>query len=148
MAICDRIRELRLEIDISQKELAERTGINKSTISDYEMGKKLPTAQTILQLVKFFGVDANYLLQDEMAEVRARNSNIELSKGEEKAVMMYRELDDYGKDVVDTILEKEHSRTVQQRENDGKPTREDMHKELDRLLDLEKGDESPESKPG
>lgn len=144
MAICDRIRELRLEIDISQKELAEKTGINKSTISDYEMGKKLPTAQTILQLVKFFGVDANYLLQDEMAEVRARNSNIELSKEEEKAVMMYRELDDYGKDVVDTVLEKEHSRTVQQRENGGKPTREDMHKELDRLLDLEKGDESPE----
>ena len=53
---------LRKENALSQKELAERTGISQSTIAKIEIGRNEATSNTIRKLADFFNVTADYLL--------------------------------------------------------------------------------------
>ena len=57
-----RIRDLREDRDIKQAELAEATGINQQTISNYETGKTIPDAYALIRLADFFGVSVDYLI--------------------------------------------------------------------------------------
>ncbi len=58
----NRIRDLREDMDLRQSDLAERTGIDQRTISNYETGKTVPDAYALIRLADFFGVSIDYLL--------------------------------------------------------------------------------------
>lgn len=58
----NRIRDLREDRDLRQSDLAERTGIDQRTISNYETGKTLPDAYALIKLADFFGVSIDYLV--------------------------------------------------------------------------------------
>ncbi len=58
----NRIRELREDRDLRQIDVAEKTGIDQKTISNYETGKTLPDSYAIVRLAEFFGVTCDYLL--------------------------------------------------------------------------------------
>lgn len=62
MRFKDRIKELRLEKNISQMDLALATGISQSAIAKWELGKTEPTATAIITLARFFGETTDYLL--------------------------------------------------------------------------------------
>lgn len=63
MNFASRLKELRLEKNLTQAELAEQVGINYSTLSDYERGdKKDPYVSTLKTLANFFGVSIDYLI--------------------------------------------------------------------------------------
>lgn len=57
-----RIKELRLQKNISQMELAKATGISQSAIAKWELGKTEPTASAIIILAEFFDETTDYLL--------------------------------------------------------------------------------------
>lgn len=56
------VKSLRLERGWSQQEVADRVGLNKMTISQYENGKRKPSFEVIEALAEIFHVDMNYLL--------------------------------------------------------------------------------------
>lgn len=56
-----RIKELRWDMGITQKQLAEATGIGYSTIQGYEQGTGIPSEQYTRKLAKFFNVSEEYL---------------------------------------------------------------------------------------
>lgn len=58
----NRIRDLREDRDLRQCDLAEHTGIDQRTISNYETGKTLPDAYALIKLADFFGVSIDYLV--------------------------------------------------------------------------------------
>ncbi len=58
----DKLRELRKEKNIPQEELANLFGVNKSTISAWEVNKAQPSYETLIKLANYFGVTPNYLL--------------------------------------------------------------------------------------
>lgn len=58
----NRIRELREDRDLRQIDVAEETGIDQRTLSNYETGKTNPDSYAIIQLAKFYGVSTDYLL--------------------------------------------------------------------------------------
>ena len=58
----NRIRDLREDLDMRQSDLAEKTGIDQRTISNYETGKTLPDAYALIKLADFFGVSIDYLV--------------------------------------------------------------------------------------
>ena len=62
MKFQERIKELRLQLNMSQMDLAKATGISQSAIAKWELGKTEPTASAILTLAKFFDESADYLL--------------------------------------------------------------------------------------
>ncbi len=59
MNIGERLKELRLEYGLSQ---AKETGLTQSSIFYWEKGLKIPTAQAVVILAKYFGVTTDYLL--------------------------------------------------------------------------------------
>lgn len=62
-----RIRELREAKGIQQKELAIDLCVSQPTISDWESGRKIPSAKSTLKIADYFGVSIDYLLgRDEL----------------------------------------------------------------------------------
>ena len=56
-----RFKELRLERDLSLRDLGERIGLNYSTIACYETGKREPNIETLKKLTSFFEVSLDYI---------------------------------------------------------------------------------------
>lgn len=58
----ERLRELRLEKGLTQKQLAIEIGNAQSAIVYWEANKQEPTISALKKLCKFFDVSADYLL--------------------------------------------------------------------------------------
>ena len=107
MAFKDRLKEARIAGGLTQKQLAEKLGIGGTTVTGYEKGNSEPNVNTIGKIMEILHVDANVLWQDEMRDLDAKK----FTASELKMVKKYRRLDEHGKDMVDTVLEKELERT-------------------------------------
>ncbi len=56
-----RIKKLREDLLLDQKQLANILGVSQPTISDWETGRKVPSTQSAEKLANFFGVSMDYL---------------------------------------------------------------------------------------
>ena len=73
MTIRDRIFEKLDELNMTQKEFSERTGIAQTTISDWRKKRTNPTAEKIMVICKTLGVTPEWLLSG--VETRGTRSN-------------------------------------------------------------------------
>ena len=62
MGYKERIKELRVSKNLSQMQLAIKTGLSQSAIAKWELGKTEPTASAIISLAKFFNETTDYIL--------------------------------------------------------------------------------------
>lgn len=107
MAFEDRLKEARLQKGYTQEQIAEKIGVAKSTYTGYEKGTREPNVNTIGKLMKEFGVDANFLWQDDTT------FPFELTYDEmENLVKKYRKLDPYGQETIDIALDRETTRVT------------------------------------
>ena len=60
--ISQRIRELRLANELTQKELSDYLGLTPKMISFYELGQRVPPSDILLKLAEKFQVSTDYLL--------------------------------------------------------------------------------------
>lgn len=58
----ERLRELRKQKNLTQKQLADLIGTKNSIISFYEVGDRLPSPEVIIKLASVLHVSADYLL--------------------------------------------------------------------------------------
>jgi len=75
------LQDRRLELDLSQQEVADRAGIHRTLVSDYERDsapERVPSASTLHGLAKALNVPAELMFQ--WAEVRYPQVEIGLSK--------------------------------------------------------------------
>lgn len=61
-----RLKELRIEQNLSQQKLAEQIGVTQKAIDFWEKGINEPKASYIIKLAKFFSVTTDYLLGIEL----------------------------------------------------------------------------------
>lgn len=61
MNIAAQIKNLRLSKGITQKELAEQTGIALQSIINYENGRREPNSKAMAALERYFGVSGEFL---------------------------------------------------------------------------------------
>lgn len=61
MKFNQRLKELRLSKGLSQKELAEKLNIGRTTVCEYERGKIVPKQEGLLEIANFFNVSTDYL---------------------------------------------------------------------------------------
>lgn len=108
MAFNERLKEARIASGLTQKQLAEKLGIAGTTVTGYEKGNSEPNVNTIGKIMDILQVDANFLWQDEMNATGGFQLNLQYNEMEH--IKKYRSLDDYGKDIIDSILEKEYAR--------------------------------------
>lgn len=60
--IANRIKELRKEKKLSQRELSEKLSVSQQTVGSWETGRSEPNAEMITKLAHFFEVSTDYLL--------------------------------------------------------------------------------------
>jgi transcriptional regulator with XRE-family HTH domain len=58
-----RIRDLREDRDLSQKQLAEYLKVHQTTYSDYELGKLNVPIPVLLELADYYDTSVDYLLR-------------------------------------------------------------------------------------
>lgn len=111
MSFGSRLRDKRKELGITQPELAKKLGVSQSAIGSWETDVNSPRATLLYDLFDILHCDANYLFQDETKQLYKNEASPEEF---ENLIKKYRELDDHGKDMVDTVLQKEFDRIVVQ----------------------------------
>ena len=59
---CERVKELRTERRIYQREVAEHLGLTTRAYQNYEGGESEPSQERLVALADYFGVTTDYLL--------------------------------------------------------------------------------------
>lgn len=57
-----RLRDLREDADLTQKELAEMLHVRQNTYSQYENGQRQIPIESLISVARFYGVSVDYLL--------------------------------------------------------------------------------------
>lgn len=81
--ISQRIKELRSEMDISQKELSTQLFVSPQAISKWERDEATPNPDAITKMAEIFGVSADYLLgrTDEKGKLPAGSGELKAPEG-------------------------------------------------------------------
>lgn len=66
MIFSKRIKEARLAKGYTQEDLGKLIGVSKVSVCSYELGKKMPSVQTLKNIIRELDVDPNYLLGNEI----------------------------------------------------------------------------------
>ena len=80
----NRIRDLREDLDLRQIDVANATGIDQKTLSNYETGKTNPDSFAIIVLANFFNVTTDYLLGETQMNFKDKNAVLKCLDSMEK----------------------------------------------------------------
>lgn len=58
----NKLKQLRLQAGLTQKQLAERVKVTKSVISYYELQERYPSPEMLIKLANIFNVSTDFLL--------------------------------------------------------------------------------------
>ena len=58
-----RLKDVRIDNDLTQKELADKLGISQQTLSDYEKGKYDLPNDLLIKYADYFKVSVDYILE-------------------------------------------------------------------------------------
>ena len=81
MKFNERLKTLRLEKGITQKDLGKMIGVGRTTISEYESGKIVPKQDGLIKIAEYFNVSVDYLtgVSDVMQETRFKLPKTDLN---------------------------------------------------------------------
>ena len=96
-----KLRRCRKNCNLSQQQVADTLGINRTTYTYYESGRFEPSLTTISKLAQIFCVDVSQLLPSEAPESPLSDTTQEiinpiysLTKDEQNLILAFRLLDD------------------------------------------------------
>ena len=84
----EKLKALRVQFGLSQKQVAEKLEVSPSIVSGYETGERTPSTENVLALSYLYNVSTDYLLKEELeTEQYVEKTYSESREGaEEKAV--------------------------------------------------------------
>lgn len=118
----DRIKQLRKQKGLTQKEMAEAVGVGVSTIAMWESGKRTPSFKLLNDLSDLFDKSIDYILgtSDDDRSPKLNDAQVEqLGTWEIQSELIdilrqYLQLDEYGKMNVRSLLNRELVRCQEQ----------------------------------
>ena len=93
LEIGERIRKRRLELHLSQEQLAEKAGISVNTLSRLECGQSSTSINKFRRILLALDADANYLIGMEVSKMKEAG-------GDEQVFLRFRHLEDGDQKVV------------------------------------------------
>ena len=107
MELNEKIKRLRVQKSLTQKELGHRVGVSEISVGCWETGIKKPSVQKIVLLSRVLEVSVDYLLGTSFCTSSVSSL---LTESEKLLIDDYRTLDKYGQKVVRTVCKLERSR--------------------------------------
>ena len=74
----DRIKHLRKNNNLTQKEFAERVGISRSTLAGYETNQIEPSLNVVFKISSEFGIRPSYFLRTMCVEFPKEDDNVDI----------------------------------------------------------------------
>lgn len=106
MSFSEKLHELRVSRNISQKELAESLGVAQSSINYWEKGQRDPSITMVKKLADYFGISVDDFLSDEKTDTIAAHFDGEEFTAEEiKKIKEYAELLKAARPALDKFVE-------------------------------------------
>ena len=99
----NRLRTLRKNRKLTQKDLSEHFSIDRSTISKYEKDILLPDSKLLKYLAEYFNVSADYLLG--IADIKKDMCYENLSDQEKYALKFAHKLNELGLEITDIDID-------------------------------------------
>lgn len=106
----NKLKNARIESGYTQKEVANIINRPQQTIAAWEVGRSQPDINTLGDLLRLYKISANNFFDFKNFK------DDSISSLEMQRIKKYRALDTHGKDIVDTVLEKEYERVQEQEE--------------------------------
>ncbi len=91
-----KVKELRQEKNLTQKELAKLIGTTQASVSDWEVGKVEPSIEWLKRLSNFFNVSVDFIIgsEDDFGNVIENSEkNYTLEKDTREIIELYGKLD-------------------------------------------------------
>ena len=108
MSIGSRIKQRREELGLTQPQLAKMIGVSKGSIGNYESEISCPNENILIKLFSALDCDANYLYYDDI-----NKSEEQLNSKERVMIQKYRTLDEYGVELVSSVIDIEYKRCLE-----------------------------------
>ncbi len=100
------LKELRIERNLSQADLAKVIGTSQKNISRWENGENDPSAYFVIKVADFFQVTTDYLLglNDHFELSKMQEEKVAVTPEERKILNAYRELTPSNKELILRML--------------------------------------------
>ncbi len=85
--INEKIKELRLSLNMSQVELANKIGVTKQCVSNWENANIMPSVDMVITLANFFNVSSDYLLGLSQEDKISLDGLTDIEKGHIKLII-------------------------------------------------------------
>lgn len=105
-----KLKDLRRENGLTQEALSQQIGVSAVAIRSWERCVRSPGAEHLISLSRIFDVSV-----DSMLGIHVSNEADDLSKRERSLLLVYRDLDEYGKRAVDGVCDIERERVSAQK---------------------------------
>lgn len=101
----NRLKNLRLTNELSQKALALKIDLSANIICEYEKGRSQPNIDTLIKLSNIFNCSVDYLIgnEDDFGVISSSSEN-GLTYEENRIIQIYRTLSDRDKKMIDNIF--------------------------------------------
>lgn len=110
MTVGQRLKALRSERQLTQKQLADNLGMSKSALAMYETDQRFPKLDTLDAIADYFNVDMAFLLGKSncrnVYQLTQSQAAYDVTPPEYEMVCAYRVADDDTKSIVDTALKR------------------------------------------
>ena len=94
-----RLRELRLENEKTQSEIAKIFGVSRQVYANYENAINQPSLEMLVKMGDFFQCSTDYLLgrSDDFGNISVQTAGAQLTQDEERLLKTYRRLTEKNK---------------------------------------------------
>lgn len=145
----DRIKKIRKELDLTQQEFADKIGVKRGAIANYEIGRNEPVDSVVSLICRTFNVNEEWLrygtgdmfLPEPSSEIDALARKYNMSKGEKIFLEKYFTLSDDERRAVSKLLDelteeaRRESAAEAARETEIYPSEAEIDRRMESLLD-------------
>ncbi|MCI6999253.1 MAG: helix-turn-helix domain-containing protein [Clostridiales bacterium] len=90
----ERLKQLRTDAGMTQRDVAQLLGVDRTTYVKYENGSSDPSTATLIRLADYFGVSVDYLIGHNAAQPARIVSAPEVSGADLELLRKFHALDD------------------------------------------------------
>lgn len=86
MSIQEMLKQVRSDAELSQEEIAERIGVSRQTISNWETGKSYPDIASLIILSDIYGVSLDSLLKGDSKMIKHLEESTNVTKSNRQVI--------------------------------------------------------------
>ncbi len=99
----ERIKYLREENGLSQRELSEKLAVSKASISWYESGSRIPSVEKLIQLAQIFQVSIDFLLGYEYQNDGQRKNDEMIIRSIKRSTYLYHYISENPRSAIENL---------------------------------------------